>query len=248
MFTRFAFAGAALLLTTAAANAASLTSVGGSWTSASAEGGSVYDLGGVGSDRIIWGNPTRGTGPSGYGFAGADTPLDDITQGTRFSLGTFTHYNNAIATTGSRTKGQQASIDSAQLRVDYSLNFEGEARSYSSTFDFAHDETRNQDAVCANGANGTGINAGGCADKVTLLRNDSLSDTFRIGDRLYTLDITGLGIDDAIWTAEGKQTSAGLTGVFTYVGDVAPIPLPAGGALLLGALGGLGLLRRRKTA
>ena len=31
-------------------------------------------------------------------------------------------------------------------------------------------------------------------------------------------------------------------------GNPAPIPLPAGGLLLLGALGGLGLARRRKKA
>lgn len=58
---------------------------------------------------------------------------------------------------------------------------------------------------------------------------------------------TGGNVDFKLFYFEGSQKLAALT--VKLNGEVlAPVPLPAGGLLLLGALGGIAALRRRKTA
>ncbi|HEX9857508.1 MAG TPA: VPLPA-CTERM sorting domain-containing protein [Paracoccaceae bacterium] len=51
------------------------------------------------------------------------------------------------------------------------------------------------------------------------------------------------------WTSDAFAQDDGLSHFSIYTGPVTPIPLPAAGFLLIGALGGLGVIaRRRKTA
>lgn len=62
---------------------------------------------------------------------------------------------------------------------------------------------------------------------------------------LASFVITQTGNYDLVFAASGTDNSLG--GFIDNV-SIAPIPLPAGGLLLIGALGGLAALRRRKAA
>lgn len=62
---------------------------------------------------------------------------------------------------------------------------------------------------------------------------------------LASFVITQTGNYDLVFAASGTDNSLG--GFIDNV-SIAPIPLPAGGLLLIGALGGLAALRRRKSA
>ena len=61
-----------------------------------------------------------------------------------------------------------------------------------------------------------------------------------------TLD-TGIYTTALTFTVDPGNDAQGFADYSLAAIDVAPIPLPAGGLLLLGALGGLGIARRRKT-
>ncbi|CUH39088.1 VPLPA-CTERM protein sorting domain protein [Jannaschia seosinensis] len=63
-------------------------------------------------------------------------------------------------------------------------------------------------------------------------------------DPRYVLIKSDFADNTFTWNATGK--GSGLSGVDGF--DVAPVPLPAAGFLLLGGLGGLAAMRRRKKA
>lgn len=48
------------------------------------------------------------------------------------------------------------------------------------------------------------------------------------------------------WTSSGKVTVLSASGTQDLLTNIAPVPVPAAGVMLLGALAGLGALRRRK--
>ena len=243
---------AGLALAATSVDAASLTAVSGTWVSTNDDDG-IHRLNGLGTDYISWGAPVTSRGQSGYEFQSATRSGGvEITAGTTFDAGTFIHHNRRIWSTGRHTNGETSSISGARLRVDYALDFgDGELRRYSSVFDFLHDETSNFARTCANGANWEGINARGCSDRITLARNDELSDSFVIGDLEYQLDLTGLLGQTPFWTAEQAENSLELQGMFTTSKvpppppPPVPVPLPAGGLLLLTALAGAGAIGRR---
>lgn len=74
----------------------------------------------------------------------------------------------------------------------------------------------------------------------------------------YSLDITGLGYDGCSIAGTGCFFSAysayvsdhgvNLTNYAFKVDAVAPVPVPAAGLLLIGAIGGLGFVARRRAA
>lgn len=259
--TSFAKAACTALVISLAGSGAALAAtvagdtVTGTWTSV--ETPDTARLNGVGTSQIRWGVGFRGGPQSGYGFAGEDlsgpTPLDTV-----FKIGTFTHSNRPILTlpTG------KSSIKGASLTVSIALNIGGSVtRTLTSVFDFEHWETNNNPGpgqACANGApNRTGLNVGGCADRVIATRNDGQSDSVQIGNLIYELDITGFLFNGQalteFWTVEGRENSAILQGVVRTrdVGEPpppppAPIPLPAAGWLMIAGLGGLAAAARRR--
>jgi hypothetical protein len=233
-----AFGATMLLAGTVAAATVSIGSVAGSWTSVT--GGT--NVQGTGSDTVSWGTDI-GSGQSGYGFAGI-APSGPHDAGTVFDLGTFTHSNFAIGA------GTSASGAQLELTIGATIAKGGAsvAKTITSIFDFEHLETTNAAAVCADGgANGTGVNANGCADRVTLSGHSVASQTVALGGKLYLLEITGLTVDGVpvseFWTAENAASTAILQAQLTEVGT---IPLPATALLLIGGIGGIGFAARRR--
>jgi hypothetical protein len=220
--------------------------VEGTWGSVVASGSDALTSG-VGTSQLKWGRPAAGK-KSGYGFAGLSTKNLDV--GSEFLLGTFTHFNSPIAS--------GTSIKETTMSLSINLLIDGARKSVVSAFKFLHDETPNlqRGRTCANGAKfGMGVNQNGCADKVTFMTVLELFEEFQIGDAIYTMEITGLLLNGSavteFWTKEKGSNSANLTARFKKVREVGlppppvPVPLPAPGLLLLAAIGGLAVAKRR---
>jgi opacity protein-like surface antigen len=246
-----AVAAAALVASATAAGAVSLSidSVDGVWTGVTenpAQPATSF-VDGLGTNVLSWGSATQ---RSNYTFDGVAPPSVVVgASPTPFLLGTVTHNNQPIPL--------RSGILGAELTIDFDLSFVNGAPfpfSYTSMFEFTHTETPNAANPCADGgANGVGINLNGCADSIGLVANQTFTKSIVKDKMKYTFTMLGFKIGDdpnnledfgLLWTTENGATSAGLWGTFT----VAPIPLPAAGFLLLGALGGLGLMARRKAA
>lgn len=252
-------AASALALAAGMANAATIqiTGISGTWSNWT--GGSNVTNTAPGADpaQLRWGNKAPGT-QSGYDFDATDTPFTkDHDQ--EFNLGEFKHLNYVIPT--------NTSITGADLSVVFKFILDGETteRELTSVFRFAHWETTNDARPCADGGtNGQGINKDGCADQVTVstILGDNSTIMLDDGDgnwREYAFDIYGFKLAPGantiseFWTRENKTNAANLYARFTYAENIntgpSPVPLPAAGFLLLGGLGALGALsRRRKTA
>lgn len=214
-----------------------ITNIEGIWKE------SVPTVEGAGTSTILWGRPA-GSGKSGYRFTPA---ADDVMAepDEDFVLGRFTHLNFPV---------YDASLETVNLEVSFEV--EGLATALTSIFSFAHLETVNASALCPDGAaNGVGVNASGCADRVTAVLNGARSETFSIGGVTYVLDVTGFLFEGEtlsnFWTEEAKENRAELIARFSTdvpqddpAPPVSPVPLPASGLLLLGGLAGLSRVRR----
>jgi hypothetical protein len=242
-----AFGGAMLLASTAlSAPLASVDvdSVVGKFENATDVAGSGGGVGGA-SDidyddatntaSIVWGVPgPSGTGlQSGYTFAGDAPPTFAApTDGSIFSLGEFDHQNEPILNSSLRVK-----------TVDLNLTIDTEIGSFNPIYTLTHLETRNVEP-CAFPSDTP------CADTVTISTITEVAiGKVTVGKYVYSLFIDGFLNSDGevvtqLVTQEQGVNAAHLVGRIT----VAPIPLPAAGFLLLGALGGLGLMSRRKAA
>lgn len=211
---------AALALFPFMASAATLTitDVNAQWVSLAGKSGKHK---GLGTNAVSWGVGS-GNGPqSGYVFKGTESVGNAANEA--FTMGTFSHRNNAIA--------RGSSIKGATLRVAFSFMIDSAPNQIFTKiaeFRFRHDETRNNLRRCANrGLNARGVNRNGCADEVTVRTNRKALQTFRIDGVTYAFDVTGFSVGKSFWTTESRRNSTRLTGRFTEVRRlVAPKPIP----------------------
>jgi len=211
---------------------------------------------GTANPFLAWGDPVVGPNTtdhggiigegSGYELEIPNDPVPDpaVEPGSgSFDFGTFTHFNNPIAS--------GTSIDSTKLELlaDVTLaddilgtNKQTIVDNALFTFEFIHNETPN--------AGPCEVGDPPCADivEVTLL-NDSSS--VEVDGVLYTLSFLGFRqngiLNDVFISPEGGFSPGIIEAQFTAV-DLEAVPLPAAGWLLLGGLGGLAALRRKKKA
>jgi hypothetical protein len=222
-----------------------INSVSGIWTDTDP------NVSGVLTDTISWGTPATANGQSSYVFEGvAPPPQTGFSLGELFDVGTFFHNNNPI--TGTPLSTAELTVNS-KIVVKQGL---AEIGTYDivSVFDFEHWETPNGDDPCADGgANGSGVNVNGCADRVTFTTNGGQSAGFEFGGVEYILNLTGFltngSVADEFWTKEAFSNSAILKGAVVDKTTVVPIPAAAWlfGSALIGAVG-LGRRHKRKAA
>jgi hypothetical protein len=222
----------------------SLSNVQGVWSDVA---GPATQLNGVGTSEIKWGTPfgAGNTVQSGYSFTGIDG--SGIAPDTDFEFGRFVH-NNFVINAGT-------SITGAKLTISVDVSFDGSpSQTVVQVFDFAHLETPNNANPCADGgANGSGVNVNGCADRVTATLNAGASQEFQIGNQIFTLTLSGFLVGgqplDNFWTVEQQSNPAILIASYSVRDvDPAPVPLPASAILLAAVVAGLGAashLRRK---
>lgn len=187
---------------------------------------------GLGTNTISWGQPVTNAGQSRYTFDGAAPPQQGpFSENEVFTLGTFTHDNFPIFA---------PSITGATLEVTTMGSVDGSPFSIGSTFEFDHFETPNDGNPCAAGGSTP------CPDLVTPTLNVGASDSLTIDGVNYFIAVSGFDIGDSFLTLEGQSNTAKLTGSFTA--DVAPIPLPAAGWMLIAGAGALVAAGRKRRA
>jgi hypothetical protein len=213
------------------ASALTLANVEGTWSNP--VGGTNIDYkydqsaGGYGnnkSDQIWW-----GTGywddqvQSGLGFTGAAPPLATFDLGEPFQVGRLEHYNNYLVS------GTQASA--VDLTVSLTFN-DPSGLEESFLFTFNINETSNLPNP---------------SDDYIFFPSSLPCETCVIEGTPYTLEFLGFGdnpgqLQDQLQSPEGATNSTLLWAKITT-------PIPAPGALLLGAMGTglIGWLRRRRT-
>lgn len=227
--------------------------VSGTWTTLMPPNGPT-NVKGLDTSAVSWGTPYGNSKKqSGYSFVGA--AAGEIETDKDFDLGTFTH-NNFVINAGT-------SITGANLGIIIDLVIGDVTRVVNAAFSFDHWETKNNgesNGRCADGGKrGAGVNAAGCADRVTINDNTSSSESFEIDGFMYILEITGFTVAgqffSQFWTSENAENSAILKARFTLVGPAtgggggepieqpSPVPLPAAGWMILSALGALAAMR-----
>lgn len=250
----FAMAGAAF-----AVPQIRITSVDAEWTSTTDGSGIVHiPVGGGPTAEVRWGSPSNVSEKSGYKFTGVTPlPTDGYAADTNFALGEFTHFNNPINAGTSITQAILTLTFGANFSVDGGTTWSPGTTSFAAEYIFKHNETTNDPAggaLCANGLPNRvpgGVNSNGCADNVLAILNSNQEVAFDDGaGGLYFLSISGFEVGgtlfDSFWTKEEADNSASLIATFTAKPNV--IPLPAAVWMLVGGIGALGAVARRRRA
>jgi hypothetical protein len=246
------------LLWAGAAHASQITilSIDSSWSVKSMVDwtGGNGNLTGDGTNTITWGTPFPGYSGNKSGFK-----FEQKAQGTshdantEFDVGVFTHMNRVIF--------QNQYLNKAQLNMTVRASFDGVERTFVTSYMFSLWETPNYANPCANGeannlnkfgktvGGGSFLNQSGCADRVQLLKNDSLTDLFEHNGLTYSFELFGFDSGQEFWTIEDLDNSTWLRARFNVSGQppVSPVPLPAGAWLLLGGIGALAAMKRRRA-
>lgn len=233
----------ALLAAPAAAALLEVDAVSGVFGNGVVNPGQGGDLQGSGSSSINWGEVAHGSFNSAYSFEGQDVSADS----GAFVLGQFEHRN------GNNWR-RSTDLTSVDLSVDVAGTFAGQAFSFGRTVSLTHDETHNEAQACSEGGSNP------CGDTVLFSPFDPFELAIESGDFLYTLSIAGFfdapedgDVVEDFFTAERERNYAYLVGQITVETlteqepeEPAPVPLPAAGWLLAGAVGAAAALRRRR--
>ena len=198
---------------------------------------------------VFWGS---GGNQSGYRFQAVALPqliVDPLTNTSAVTnIGQFTHYNLPI-NAGTSITGLKLKFTSDVLvngGLFGTVNF---------IYAFNHFETPNGSDPCANGgANDTGININGCADRVSVNFNQN-SGAFSIGNVDYALDVRGFLVNSTpaqlFWTQEDATNLAYVRGqvVLRSTAGNDGVPEPSTWATMIVGMGAVGaMMRRRRRA
>lgn len=173
--------------------------------------------------QVRWGVDV-GYGQSGLGFTGVTSePLPAFDVGEPFEIGLLRHFNNTV--------DLGSSSSAADLKI--SLTFSDPA-TLAGTFDFTFNINETPNTTVP-------------PDDFIYFPSGFSSQGFMIDGKKYTLEVLGFG-DDPGSLADEFQSEEGAINETRLWGRITT-PIPAPGALLLGAMGtGLvGWLRRRRT-
>ncbi len=240
-----ALAGIALLaISTVPAEAATVafTNVSGYWYDA--VGGK--NVTGLNTASVNWGIPNPPGGQkSGYTFTGSgfSTTLTPPGSSGDVVIGTFQHLNFPI--------DSGSSITSIKLAFTADVLIDGNPYGTKTfNYTFSHWETTNNLNPCDNTLpNNTGLNINGCADQVKM-NFESVSDTFKIGDEVYTLNLAGFLIGgkpaNEFWTMENGTSTAEIRGRIDLYSVATAVPEPATWAMMILGFGGAGVAIRRQ--
>jgi hypothetical protein len=216
-------------ISVAQATTLSITNVDGDWANQNPASIVVQNDIGVGGNLSTarWGT---GSWPSyqqsGYDFETDTTPFDVQSDGSMFSLGTFSHLNYPITGT---------TLDSIDLLL--SLNIAGVVTSVTATFSIDHEETSN---------------SGPHPDDIVTIMNPIVNEFFTVDGKEYYFNLFGFSQDygqplsTVFNPKEGKLNEATLYARITEA-PINEVPEPATMLLFGTGLAGVAAFSRKKV-